>query len=408
MTLERVETKPIIQSVLWTDLYKITMGQAVFHSYPEVGATYEFINRGHHQYPDGFAGKLRAQIEMMAELSLSASDREFLETKCPYFTKDYLNFLSNYRFNPSEVHVEQTGGELDINIEGPWERTIYWEVPLMALICELFYKETGQTPDRGYIDRARQKGEAMKTAGALLLEFGTRRAFSHKVHRNVLEALVETAGTTDQGGVLLGTSNVALAKEFNLNPSGTYAHEWVMGHAAMFGNKVANPKAMEVWAREYLGLGGGEAFPKLGTALMDTYTTEAFLEQLTAELADPYTFFRQDSGDPIDKGTKTIARFRELGIDPMTKGVAFTDGLDIPRAIAISEHFKGITQRIFGIGTDLTNDVGPKPMNMVIKAHLFTLPSGIEIPVCKLSDDRGKESGTPEAIRKAKEELGLV
>ncbi|MBI2596031.1 nicotinate phosphoribosyltransferase [Candidatus Daviesbacteria bacterium] len=397
----------IINSILWTDLYKLTMGQGVFHRYPGVGASYEFINRGKHKYPKGFGEKLKNQVGMMSDLSLSTSDRKFLEDKCPYLAEDYLDFLSVYRFDPNEVNIKQEGGGLDIDIKGPWARTIYWEVPLMALVCELYYTETNQTPDAGYILRARQKGEMLRSAQALLLEFGTRRAFSHKVHRNVLEALIATAGLLQDGGVLLGTSNIALAKEFNLNPSGTYAHEWVMGHAAIFGNLNANEKAMEVWAREYLGFDGGIAYPKLGTALIDTYTAESFLHDLTLKMAKYFTFFRQDSGDPIEKGIKVVQRLAGLGIDPKSKGVAFTDGLNIPRAIKINEYFKGSTQRVFGIGGDLTNDVGVQAMNIVIKAYSFILPDGHKVQVCKLSDDRGKESGDPKAIEQAKIDFGL-
>ncbi len=398
----------ISNSLLWTDLYKLTMGQGVFHHYSDIGASYEFINRGKHKYPEGFGEKLKNQVEMMSDLQLSASDREFLEKRCPYFNKDYLDFLSSYRFNPQEVSIKQNGGDLNIDIRGLWVRTIYWEVPLLALICELYYKETNQYPDSDYILRAKQKGEMLRYAKALLLEFGTRRAFSHQVHRDVLEALIETAKLPQDGGVLLGTSNVALAKEFDLNPSGTYAHEWVMGHAAMFGNLSANKKAMEVWAKEYLGFGGGPAFPKLGTTLMDTYTTESFLSGLAPELVKYFTFFRQDSGDPIEKGTKVIQRLKEIGIDPLTKGVAFTDGLNIPKAIEINRYFKNLTQRVFGIGTDLTNDVGVRPKNIVIKAYSFILPDGQEVQVCKLSDDRGKESGDLKAIERAKIDFGLI
>lgn len=404
---EAKEREPIIRSLLWTDLYKLTMGQAVFDRYPQIRAEYEFINRGRHEFPPGFADKLREQIDMMADLSLTSDERAFLEEKCPYFTKDYLDWLSLYHFDPNEVQIEQQGGELNLTIKGPWERTIYWEVPLMALICQLYYQETGQYPEQNYTEKVRQKAQLMKDHGALLLEFGTRRAFSREVHTRVLETLIGVGQRTSEGGILLGTSNVYLARKYNLNPSGTYAHEWVMAHAAMFGYPLANQKAMENWAKEYLGMDGGPAYPNLGTALMDTYTTEAFLKTLTVEILQYYTFLRQDSGNPIEKGEKTVQRLRELGINPLTKGIPFTDGLNIPKAIEIQNYFKEIISRVFGIGTDLTNDVGVQPMNIVIKVHSFTLPDGRKVPVCKLSDDRGKESGDPRAIAEAKSCFGL-
>ena len=397
----------MIESVIWTDLYKMTMGQGVLHRYPEVGAIYEFINRGRTVFPEGFAYKLREQTKRMSGLRLQQEEREFLEEKTPYLKKDYLNWFANYQFNPSEVHIDQVGGELSVEIEGPWKRTIYWEVPLMALICELYYQETNQKPQFGYMEKTRAKGRAMREAMAWFFEFGTRRAFSSEIHRNVLRILLEAAGRVEKGGPLLGTSNVALAKEFDLNPGGTYAHEWVMAHAAMFGVTKANTKAMEVWADEYLGRSGEKAYPKLGTALMDTYTTDAFLPSFTTEIAKYYTYGRQDSGIPEVEAIKFINHLRELGIDPMDKGVVFSDGLDIQRVLQLNKYFKDKTKVTFGIGTHFTNDVGVTPLNIVIKARSFILPDGREIPVCKLSDDRGKESGDQRAIAEAKMAFGL-
>lgn len=409
MLLESDKTKPIIQSLLWTDLYKITMGQVVFHHYPNAGASYEFINRGKHIFPQSFGKKLEEQVEMMADVSPSASDRHFLETKCPYLTPDYLDYFSNYRFNPQEVKISQKEGELNIVIDDLWKRSIYWEVPLMALICELYYQETNQHPTEDYVEKAKRKGERLRNAGALLLEFGTRRAFSHEIHRNVLGTLIETGGRIEDGGILLGTSNVALAKEFGLNPSGTFAHEWVMAHAAMFGYKMANEKAMEVWAKEYLGLDGGSAYPRLGTALTDTFTTDVFIRSFNENWANIYSFLRQDSGDPFAEGNKLLNAWRKYFLHPEEygKGTVFSDGLNTNNVLALHQEFGNLEADIYGVGTHLTNDCGPEPMNHVIKAFSFTI-DGVVIPVCKLSDSPGKESGNPGAIEQAKKELGLL
>lgn len=398
----------MIESVIWTDLYKLTMGQAAFHNYPEIDASYEFINRGRTAFPERFSYKLSEQVKRMSELRLQAGEREHLEEKTPYLQKDYLNWFANYQFDPSEVYIDQVGGELSVGIEGPWKRTIYWEVPLMALICELYHSEKGQVPDANYIARAVAKGRAMREVMAFLIDFATRRAFSSQVHRNSLGGLLEGAGRVKDGGVLLGTSNVALAMEFGLPASGTYAHEWVMAHAAMFGVEQANTKAMEVWADEYLGRAGKEAYPNLGTALTDTYTTDAFLQSFTAEIAQFYTYLRQDSGIPNIEGMKLINHLRKIGLDPKDKGIVFSDALNIEKAIVLHNLFKDITRVLFGIGTFISNDIlGVDPLQIVIKAYGFTLPGGRRIPVCKLSDDRGKESGDPKAIAEAKAALGL-
>ena len=241
---ERIE-KPINESLLWTDLYKLTMGQIAFLEFPEVYVRYEFVNRGKTKFPPNFAHRLKDQIQMMADLSLKEDDNNYLKDKCPYLTEEYRDWFGKYSFNPEEVEIEQKDGDLNVNIEGPWARTIYWEVPLMATISELYYQMTDGVPDDQHRERAKAKGAALYEAGVKLLEFGTRRAFSSRVHRETLEALIETARPISEGGVLLGTSNVALAKEFSLNPSGTYAHELVMAMGALFGVLEANEKGIE-------------------------------------------------------------------------------------------------------------------------------------------------------------------
>lgn len=389
----------IIQSLLWTDLYKLTMGQGVFHNYHEVWAAYELINRGNHQFPEGFGEKLREQVEMMSNLALSASDRKFLENKSSYFKKDYLDWFENYRFDPEEVDIEQTGSDLNVGIKGPWYRTIFWEVPLMTTISELYFSETGQKPDDQYIERALEKGKILKEHGIIFVDFGTRRAFSTKVHDEVLEALIKSAGLMGEGGVLLGTSNVALAKKYDIKPIGTYAHEWVMGHAALFGSKMANEKAMEVWQKEFSG--------QLGIALSDTYTTKAFLESFKYPFAKLFDGTRQDSGIPIEYAQVMLDHYAKLGIDVLTKSVVFSDGLDVKKVLEIHEFCKGKIKDLYGIGTNLTNDVGVDPLNFVIK--LFGIKNeGLWIPVAKLSDDKGKESGDPKAIKQAKIDNGLI
>lgn len=407
--MTQTEQEPIITTPLRTDLYKMTMGQGVFHNFPNVRAGYEFINRGRHQFPERFGWKLQEQVEMMSDLALSPSDRQFLEVKCPYLTTDYLDWFAGYRFDPKEVAIEQKGREMDINIKGPWMRTIYWEVPLMALICELYYQETDQHPDADYLSRAKEKGELMRRIGASFLEFGTRRAFSNVVQRNVLESLIESAGRIEDGGVLLGTSNVSLAKEFNLNPSGTYAHEWVMAHAALFGYKKANDKAMETWAREYLGLAGSPAYPRLATTLTDTFTTNVFIKDFDEKWTQYYNLFRQDSGDPFEEGTKLLGLWQRYFDNPRKagKGTLFSDNLNTTVIPVIHERFAKDELDPYGVGTFLSNDVGVRPLNIVIKARAFAR-DGYWIPVCKLSDDRGKESGHPAAIQKAKEDFGLA
>lgn len=402
---ERLVTteQPKIPSLLWLDLYKLTMGNLVFQEYPEVGAKYEFINRGKTVFPQGFAKKMRHQVELMANLRLSDQEETYLREKCPYLSPKYVDYLKDFRLNPEEVSIEQEEGKLKIGVDGPWQSSIFWETHLMELMCELYYEEMGLEPSPDYILRAEAKGRRFKEAGAKLLEFGTRRAFSTKVHRDVLIALIRSAGVAgrDEGGALLGTSNVALAREFDLSPSGTFAHEWVMAHAGMFGVENANFRALDLWTRHYGNI------PRLMTALTDTYTTNAFLTTLTPEHANAFANFRQDSGDPFTEGAKLITGLAHLEIDPKLKGLVFSDNLDTDRALQLQARFSGATNPVFGIGTHITNDVGVKPLNIVVKLRAIEI-NGKEIGVAKLSDELGKASGEQIAIEQARRYVASI
>lgn len=405
----RDKTKSIVPSILWTDLYKLTMGNGVFQYFDQVGAKYEFINRGRTQFPEKFGHKLKDEIEKMSDLTISPSQEKYLREDCTYLDSNYVDWFKTYRFDPKEVKIKQFGGNLSIGIDGPWKRTIYWEVPLMTTISQLYFEETNQLPNPKYREWAREKGRRLKEALVYFFEFGTRRAYSTKIHENALDDLIETAGSTEQGGVLMGTSNVHLAHEKGINAGGTYAHEWVMFMAAKFGVDLANQKAMETWANLYLGRDPDRptAYLKLATALTDTYTTEFFLKKLTYDLAKDFRNYRPDSGDPYVEGGKVVNRIRELGFDSKTKGNVFADALNTDKTIALNKHFSPLIVPTFGIGTDITNDVGVKPLNMVIKAISFIIDD-IERLICKLPDDKGKESGDPRAIAEAKRIVSLA
>jgi nicotinate phosphoribosyltransferase len=406
-TLERTKiSTPVIESLLWTDLYKLTMGQAVWKNFPEVEARYQFIDRGNRRFPDGFADKLVEQIEMMSELKLSDSDKGYLGS-LGYLGKDYIDWFSKFRFNPDQVEVEQHDGELKVDIEGPWKDAIYWEVPLMTTISQLYFEDTGQKPNSDYVETAKEKGQFLRDQNAQFLEFGTRRAFSTDVHRNVLGGLIESAGLVKDGGVLLGTSNVALAKEFGIPVSGTYAHEWVMGMAAMYGVENANSKAMEFWAKEYLGTCEKPAYPKLGTALIDTYTTDVFLRSFKKEQAELFTNLRQDSGDALAVAEKIIRHLISIGVHPKDKGIVFSDGLDMRRIAQINAFLENRTNAVFGVGTNFTNDVGADPLNIVIKLFGIGEPGKLWTPTVKVSDDLSKASGDERAVEEVFNSLGL-
>ena len=381
------EIKPISPSILDNDFYKFTMQHAVVKLFPYAKGRYQFINRGKHEFPEKFADRLREAIDDMAKLKLTHKEKEFLRETCPYLDPTYLDFLQGYRYDPSEVTIEQVGNEVKVSIEGFWYRTILWEVPIMALICELFYRETKQErhADELVIQTVEDKIKKYRDLDIVFAEFGTRRRHSYEVHDLVVKTLQEKGQ-----GTFIGTSNVYLAMKYNTKPIGTHAHEWFMFHAAKYGYKMANSMGLEHWTDVYRG--------DLGIALTDTYTTEVFFEQFDKKFAKLFDGVRHDSGDPLEFGDKTIAHYQKLGINPLTKTIIFSDGLNYDKVERITEHCKGRIGLSFGIGTDLTNDVGLKPMNIVLKLTEAKPKNADWTGVVKLSDEPKKHTGTAEDI----------
>jgi len=388
----------MLTSLLDNDFYKITMQNAVIKRFPYAHARYAFINRGEHAFPEGFGEALRGEVDRMATLRLSDEEKRYLQTTCPYLDPTYLDFLAGFRYDPSEVTIEQQGSELSVVMEGPWYRTILWEVPLMALISELWYQLRGVSvseDDEALIEqRTREKIELYRQHGLKIAEFGTRRRFSFAVHDRVVKALRHYGGEA-----FSGTSNVLLAMRHGVKPIGTHAHEWFMFHGARFGFKMANSLALEHWVDVYRG--------DLGIALTDTFTTRAFFESFDKKFAKLFDGVRHDSGDPIEFADATIAHYQRLGINPLSKNIIFSDALTPEKVERIRAFCQGRIGMAFGIGTNFTNDIGVAPMNMVIKM-VEARPEGQGwLPVVKLSDVPTKNTGDPEMIALAKKVLSM-
>lgn len=387
---------PYLSSLLDNDFYKITMQQGVIKLFPHSMARYEFINRGKHEFPEGFAEILRKAVDRMSELRLSVEEKTYLASACPYLEPTYLDFLQGYRYNPEEVRIEQNGTDLRVSIEGYWYRTILWEVPLMALISELYYYVNDAEPVFPEQVNAinKEKIEKYGKLGVTIAEFGTRRRHSYHVHSKVVKALSEF-GT----GTFVGTSNVHFAMINNTKPIGTHAHEWFMFHAAKYGFKMSNLLGLEHWSAVYRG--------DLGIALADTYTTEIFFEQFDKKFSKLFDGVRHDSGDPVEFAEKTINHYKKMGIDPLSKTIIFSDALNYDKVERIATFCKGKIGMSFGIGTNFTNDVGLKPLNIVIKMTEALPENQTWVPVVKLSDEKGKHTGDLKMIHLAKEILGL-
>lgn len=380
-----------LRSILDNDFYKITMQNAVVKLFPNERVKYQFINRGKHHFPEGFAEELRKSVNAMAELRLSSDEKKFLKETCPYLDLPYLDFLGGYHYDPSEVHIHQTENDLEVTVEGEWYRAILWEVPLLALISELHYEmnHMERDPNQVVIQNTIEKANKLNQLGVTFAEFGTRRRHSYKVQDLVLESLIQ-----NKNSKFIGSSNVHFAMKYGIKPIGTHAHEWFMFHAAEYGFKMATTLSLEHWVDVYRG--------DLGVALSDTFTTDVFFQQFDKKFAKLFDGVRHDSGDPIEFANKTIRHYEENGINPLFKYIIFSDGLNLEKVEEITNACKGRIGISFGIGTNLTNDVGLKPMNIVMKLIAAQANNGDWIPTVKLSDEKGKYTGDPKMIELAK------
>ncbi|QTS87961.1 nicotinate phosphoribosyltransferase [Ectopseudomonas khazarica] len=370
----------IVQNLLDTDLYKLTMMQAVLHNYPNAEVEWEFRCRNSEDLTP-YLAEIRYQFERLSELSLTVDQLAFLE-RIPFIKPDFIRFLSLFRFNLRYVHTSIEDGQLSIRLRGPWLHVILFEVPLLAIISEVRnryrYREVvlEQAAERLYekIDWLRSEASDDELAGFQLADFGTRRRFSYRAQEQAVRILKR-----DFPGRFVGTSNLHLAREFELKPIGTMAHEWLMAHQQLGPRLIdSQSAALDCWVREYRG--------QLGIALTDCITMDAFLADFDLYFAKLFDGLRHDSGDPLVWAEKAIAHYEKLGIDPLSKTLVFSDGLDLEKSLRLYRALSGRIHVSFGVGTNLTCDIsGVEPMNIVIKMIACNGQ-----PVAKISDTPGK------------------
>ena len=370
----------IVQNLLDTDLYKLTMMQAVLHNYPNAEVEWEFRCRNSEDLTP-YLAEIRYQFERLSELSLTVDQLAFLE-RIPFIKPDFIRFLSLFRFNLRYVHTSIEDGQLSIRLRGPWLHVILFEVPLLAIISEVRnryrYREVvlEQAAERLYekIDWLRSEASDDELAGFQLADFGTRRRFSYRAQEQAVRILKR-----DFPGRFVGTSNLHLAREFELKPIGTMAHEWLMAHQQLGPRLIdSQSAALDCWVREYRG--------QLGIALTDCITMDAFLADFDLYFAKLFDGLRHDSGDPLVWAEKAIAHYEKLGFDPLSKTLVFSDGLDLEKSLRLYRALSGRIHVSFGVGTNLTCDIpGVEPMNIVIKMIACNGQ-----PVAKISDTPGK------------------
>jgi nicotinate phosphoribosyltransferase len=371
----------IITSLLDTDLYKFTMMQAVLHQFPSAQVSYKFKCRNPGVALAPYVQEIRDEIRSLCSLQFQDAELTWLRS-LRFIKSDFVDFLGLFRLNEKYIQVNAlSNGEIDISIQGPWLHTILFEIPVLAIVNEVYFRNTHKVPDflegRRRLDQKIEALHAERLSDLKIADYGTRRRFSKAWHEELLRVLISKLGT-GSAGQLAGTSNALFAMKLGLTPLGTMAHEYLQACQAL-GPRLRDSQVFgfETWAREYRG--------DLGIALSDVYGIEPFLRDFDMYFCKLFDGARHDSGDPFTWGERMIAHYRNNRVDPLTKTLIFSDGLTVEKTIALYQQFRGRCQLAFGIGTNLTNDLGYEPLQIVIK---MTQCNGQ--PVAKLSDTPGK------------------
>ena len=379
----------IITSLLDTDLYKFTMMQAVLHQFPGAQVEYKFKCRNPGVQLAPYVQEIRDEVRALCQLQFQEAELAYLRS-LRFVKSDFVDFLSLFRLNEKYITITPLdNGEIDISIKGPWLHVIPFEIPVLAIVNEVYFRNTQPVPafmeGRRRLDEkiALLRGEGLE--GLKIADYGTRRRFSRAWHEEVLRVLCAKLGTGAQRpepghgpGQFAGTSNVLYAMRLGITPLGTMAHEFLQACQAL-GPRLRDSQifGLEAWAKEYRG--------DLGIALSDVYGMEAFLRDFDLYFCKLFDGARHDSGDPFVWGERMLEHYRKNRVDPLNKTLIFSDALTIPRTIELYQRFHGRCQLAFGIGTNLTNDLGYEPLQVVIK---MTRCNGQ--PVAKLSDTPGK------------------
>ena len=384
-----VSYAPIITSLLDNDLYKFTMLQAMLHQFPQTHGVYRFRCRNNKDAAYSLADiqkDLEQQLDSLCELRFLPDELEYLRS-LRFIRSDFVDYLELFKLKRRFITVSTDDkGRLFIDIEGPMIQAMFFEVFVLAIVNELYFNalsndsviEEGQRRLDEKVALLHQYAEEQNQYGQdtppfIVADFGTRRRFSRRWQAHVVETLHKA-----EPKIVGGTSNVYLAKQLGMTPIGTMAHEFMQAFQALDVRLRDSQKAaLEAWVHEYRG--------DLGIALTDVVGMDAFLRDFDLYFAKLFDGLRHDSGDPYIWGDKAIAHYEKLKIDPKTKILTFSDGLNLEKAWELHQYFKGRIRTSFGIGTNLTNDMGITPINIVLK-----LVECNGQPVAKLSDSPGK------------------
>ena len=401
---------PIITSLLDADFYKFTMGNVVFQRYPDVFVVYGFKNRTKRVRLAEVVHEsdLRCELDHVRSLRFNNSELHYLRGTNEYgdrmFPEQYLQFLKDLRLPPYELRVAD--GTFDLRFPGKWSEAIYWETIALSIVNELYYRallermrpfERDIVEATGRIRLAEKINILHENPDITHTDFGTRRRYAKLWQQYVVRTTADELGPQR----MLGTSNTEIAMILGLLPMGTSAHEMFMVLAALMGQggdealHASHNQVLRDWWDTY-GFG-------LSIALTDTFGSDFFFRDMTAEQAQQWKGLRHDSGDPIAFGEKAIRFYQSHGVDPREKLLVFSDGLDIQTILKIAAHFKGRIRVTFGWGTNLTNDLGLKPLSLVVK-----IIEANGSPAVKLSDNLAKASGPAAEVESYRRVFGYT
>ena len=389
--------KAIVNHFTDNDLYTFTCMYYILQKYPRAEVKYQFFDRNHTKYPKGFDALIREQLQHMQEVVITEEEMKFMSQTFPFLPYWFINvFLRGYRFNPNELSIAQDEeGYLSIEIQGRWWSTIMWEMPILATISELMHTLNGDNniynAEHEY-EKSYQKGRAIWENGLTLGDMGTRRRFSFAHQERVIDALIASyrdvvKETEGKCGKFTGTSNVYFAMKKGIPCLGTMSHQCISFEEVVSGVIECNYNVMNKWSEVYDG--------NVGIFLYDCFGDDVFFNNLSKRMAMTFSGLRIDSGVEEEQVDKIVAKYKQLGIDPMTKQAVFSNGLNIERAIEIHRYCQGKITDSYGVGTFLTCDVTDcKPMNIVVKLVSGRITESREWHPCvKLSCDKGKTLG---------------
>lgn len=376
----------IIKSLLETDMYKFSMGQAIYHQFSDYKTTWNFKCRNKDViFTPAMVKEIRRQIKLYCNLRFTEDELTYLDS-IKWIKGSYVDFLRLWQPRYEDFNIS-SDAECGLSIEttGTWLNTSMYEIPTLAIVNEVYFRMAYDYNEllASFKEKLNAKFESLKNGhwyAGTFSEFGLRRRLSAEAQELVVQKFAHLNDTKHSASRFIGTSNVYLAKKFGLIPVGTMAHEWIMCTGQ--GNHKHNPAysnwyALDAWVKEYGVLNG--------IALTDTITTDCFLKDFQLTYATLFSGVRHDSGDPFEWGEKMIKHYEVLGINPKTKTLLFSDSLNFKKADALYRHFCDKTNVAFGIGTYLSNDTKVPALNIVMKV---TKCNGMD--AAKISDTLGK------------------